>query len=331
MGIRQEPNLLLVLPCYILGSCELSSSKKRKMASPASSSMPPHSTTNVGPLNTAGTGGCPPLGALPPGGAPGGNPMYMLQWHEHHASFFRLMEDLCREQSLTDVTITCGDVSLEAHSLILGASSPILRSILAKGEGKKQTLHFMDMNPYHMQLLLQYMYRGEISVPQIELAPLMASARSLQVKGLCSAGPGGGAPGVNTASGLNIIDPPAISLPPPTPVHTQNTPPTLPTDRLSEFANYLAANTQPQPISSSNLIMPPGDLQPLDASGLINLEPPQQPVIMVNNTVTVASHAASNKKKRSSAASVAASNAASAAALAAATANKTPNGGQNGL
>ena len=54
-------------------------------------------------------------------------------------------------------------------------------------------------------------------------------------------------------------------------------------DRLSEFANYLAANTQPQPITSSNLIMPPGDLQPLDASGLINLEPPQQPVIMVNN------------------------------------------------
>merc|ERR1711963_442352 len=113
------------------------------------------------------------------------NPMYMLQWHEHHASFFRLMEDLCREQSLTDVTITCGEVSLEAHSLILGASSPILRSILAKGEGKKQTLHFMDMNPFHMQLLLQYMYRGEISVPQGELAPLMTSARSLQIKGLC--------------------------------------------------------------------------------------------------------------------------------------------------
>ena len=63
--------------------------KKRKMASPASSSIPPHSTTNVGPLNTSGTGGCAPLGAVPPGGAPGGNPMYMLQWHEHHASFFR--------------------------------------------------------------------------------------------------------------------------------------------------------------------------------------------------------------------------------------------------
>merc|ERR1712226_31492 len=138
------------------------------------------------------------------------------------------MEDLCREQSLTDVTITCGDVSLEAHSLILGASSPILRSILAKGEGKKQTLHFMDMNPYHMQLLLQYMYRGEISVPQNELGPLMASARSLQIKGLTS----------------TTIPPSTTAGPGPPILPTQPGPPTLGEDRLSELANYLA--TQPQ-------------------------------------------------------------------------------------
>lgn len=121
------------------------------------------------------------------------------------------------------------------------------RSILAKGEGKKQTLHFMDMNPYHMQLLLQYMYRGEISVPQAELGPLMASARSLQIKGL-----------TNT--------PTLPSVPNPVPGE----------DRLSEFANYLASQQQ-QPLLPP--LMPPGDLQPLDASGLINLEPPQQPVM----------------------------------------------------
>ena len=80
--------------------------------------------------------------------------LYMLQWHEHHTSFFQLMEELCQSQTMTDVTVACGDVSLEAHSLILSASSPILRSILNKGGGfgQKQTLHFMDMNPHHMQL-----------------------------------------------------------------------------------------------------------------------------------------------------------------------------------
>ena len=128
-----------------------------------------------------------PAGAAPPPQQPS---LYMLQWHEHHASFFQLMEELCQSQTMTDVTIACGDVSLEAHSLILSASSPILRSILAKGgagiPGRKQTLHFMDMSPSHMQLLLQYMYRGEVNVQQSQLGPLMQSAKILQIKGLCS-------------------------------------------------------------------------------------------------------------------------------------------------
>ena len=128
----------------------------------------------------------------------------------------------------------------------------------------------MDMNPYHMQLLLQYMYRGEISVPQNELGPLMASARSLQIKGLTS----------TTVPGPTAPGPGPPTLP------TQPGPPTLGEDRLSELANYLATQPQ-QPLAppgatsttTSGLLMPPGDLQPLDASGLINLEPPQQPVL----------------------------------------------------
>ena len=68
-----------------------------------------------------------------------------------------------------------------------------VRSILAKGNagwpGRKQTLHFMDMNPTHMQLLLQYMYRGEVNVQQAQLGPLMQSAKALQIKGLCSTNP----------------------------------------------------------------------------------------------------------------------------------------------
>ena len=145
----------------------------------------------------------------------------------------------------------------------------------------------MDVNPLHMQLLLQYMYRGETSVPQGELAPLMTSARSLQIKGLC-----------------NSTTPPGMPAPPHQPE----------TDRLSEFANYLAANTQPQPLTS---IMPPGkpyshassalfcnafyfsgDLQPLDASGLIHIEPPQQPVLMKNKRKSPKSNEAKKNKRK---------------------------------
>merc|ERR1719242_633003 len=79
-------------------------------------------------MGLTGSGGTAGQNALQPS-------LYMLQWHEHHTSFFQLMEELCQSQTMTDVTVACGDVSLEAHSLILSASSPILRSILNKGGG----------------------------------------------------------------------------------------------------------------------------------------------------------------------------------------------------
>ena len=201
---------------------------------------------------------------------------------------------------MTDVSITCGDVSLEAHSLILSASSPILRSILAKGEGKKQTLHFMDMNPYHMQLLLQYMYKGEISVPQAELATLMASARSLQIKGLCNTTSPAAAP-MTAQPPLPPTVPPTISVPntlpgnPPTIAIAASQPDqpqvTVESNRLSEFANYLAAQTQPLPPTAIS-VSAASSAVPLDLhqqTHLLEVEPPQQPIVT----------AAASKKRRS--------------------------------
>ena len=75
----------------MLASCEIKQFGKTKMASPATSSsvMPPQSTVISGGVGGGGVGGTAAPPPPPPAGAPGGNPMYMLQWHEHHASFFR--------------------------------------------------------------------------------------------------------------------------------------------------------------------------------------------------------------------------------------------------
>ena len=216
-----------------------------------------------------------------------------------------------REQNLTDVSITCGDVSLEAHSLILSASSPILRSILAKGEGKKQTLHFMDMNPYHMQLLLQYMYKGEISVPQAELATLMTSARSLQIKGLCNtASPPAPPPASGVAGVAGGVATSSISVPnaPPHPIpitahQNPGEPPQVSiaeNNRLSEFANYLATQTQPLPppaVATNG----PLDLGQPHINHLLEVEPPQQPIVQAaTKKRRNAQDGATGKKKRKS-------------------------------
>lgn len=48
-------------------------------------------------------------------------------------------------------------------------------------------MYLKDVDPRHLELLLSYMYRGEINVQERELMELMATARSLQIKGLADA------------------------------------------------------------------------------------------------------------------------------------------------
>jgi hypothetical protein len=46
----------------------------------------------------------------------------------------------------------------------------------------KHPIVFMkDVNPRHLEMLLQYMYNGEINVLHEDLEPLIETARSLQV------------------------------------------------------------------------------------------------------------------------------------------------------
>ena len=75
-------------------------------------------------------------------------------------------------------------VIFEAHKLMLSVCSSFFRSILTrKSRNQNHPIVFLkDVEPRHMEQLLQYMYRGEINVLQDDLAPLIETARSLQVK-----------------------------------------------------------------------------------------------------------------------------------------------------
>ena len=36
---------------------------------------------------------------------------FLLKWHDHHQSFFLLVEELVMREQLTDVTLACGDAT----------------------------------------------------------------------------------------------------------------------------------------------------------------------------------------------------------------------------
>ena len=72
---------------------------------------------------------------------------------------------------------------------MLSVCSPYFRSLLTehRHREKHHIIHLHGVSARHMQQLLVYMYRGEISISQEDLGPLIDTARCLQIKGLAMA------------------------------------------------------------------------------------------------------------------------------------------------
>jgi len=82
------------------------------------------------------------------------------------------------------VTISCGDHNFPAHKLILSVCSPYFKNLFLRNPCKHPIVVLKDVQFKYMKLLLIFMYRGEVAVPQEDLNGLLKVARSLQVRGL---------------------------------------------------------------------------------------------------------------------------------------------------
>ena len=114
----------------------------------------------------------------------GGYHVLFSSWDDHHKSFFELAEDLCHQEQFIDVTISCGEHNFPAHKLILSVCSPYFKNLFLRNPCKHPIIVLKDVPFKYMKLLLIFMYRGEVAVPQEDLSGLLKTARSLQVRGL---------------------------------------------------------------------------------------------------------------------------------------------------
>jgi len=118
---------------------------------------------------------------------------FRLKWNDHHNVFFSTAEQLCHGDHLTDVTLSCGDKEFSAHKLVLSICSSYFSQLFAprpqsstrrRPADSAAIVYLKDVDPRHMELLMNYMYRGEINVEETELMGLLATAKGLQIKGL---------------------------------------------------------------------------------------------------------------------------------------------------
>jgi len=105
-------------------------------------------------------------------------------------------EELCESEEYTDVTLAAGTKLFAAHKLILSICSPYFRQLFRTMGKEKTVIYLKDVEPRHLDLLLQYMYKGEIKVKESELVSVLQVAQGLDIKGLSEqGGPVGGGQG----------------------------------------------------------------------------------------------------------------------------------------
>jgi len=114
---------------------------------------------------------------------------FLLKWNDHHSLFFAGAEELCESEEYTDVTLAAGQKFFSAHKLVLSICSPYFRSLFKRlGSNVKSVIFLKDVDPKHLELLLEYMYKGEIKVQEQELVNVLNAAQSLEIKGLTDNG-----------------------------------------------------------------------------------------------------------------------------------------------
>ena len=93
--------------------------------------------------------------------------------------FFFLVQDM-----FVDATIACGGKVYSAHKFVLSTCSDYFKHIFTRNPNSNPIVFMKDVSCRDIEALLDFMYHGEVNVPQSSLGSLIKTAEGLQIKGL---------------------------------------------------------------------------------------------------------------------------------------------------
>ena len=110
---------------------------------------------------------------------------FLLQWNDFKANkdsaFGRLRDD----KEFIDVTLVCDDgQQMEAHKVILAASSPFFEKILSTNKHPHPLIYLKGFQSQDLLAILDFLYFGEANVYHENLDSFLVIAEELKLKGL---------------------------------------------------------------------------------------------------------------------------------------------------
>lgn len=114
---------------------------------------------------------------------------FCLKWNQFNqnlkSSLFRMKDS----HQLTDVAILCEDgTKFVAHRLILAACSSFFKQIFLMNDTCPAWIYLKGVESLMLRFLLEFVYMGEVEVPEQSLAKFLETAHELKIKGLAKYG-----------------------------------------------------------------------------------------------------------------------------------------------
>ena len=108
-----------------------------------------------------------------------------LQWNDFRENVDSAFKSLRNDKKFTDVTLACEDgQQIEAHKIILAASSPFFEKILQKSKHPHPLIYLKGFQSKDFVSIMDFLYFGEANVYQEDLDFFLAIAEEIQLKGL---------------------------------------------------------------------------------------------------------------------------------------------------
>ena len=108
-----------------------------------------------------------------------------LQWNDFQENVKNAFGQLRGTTDFVDVTLACEDgQQIEAHKVILAASSPFFQRILKGNKHSHPLIYMKGMRSDDLTAIVDFLYFGETNVYQENLDSFLAIAGELQLKGL---------------------------------------------------------------------------------------------------------------------------------------------------
>jgi len=112
-----------------------------------------------------------------------------VNWDMHERNISEAFHSLRKDEHFCDVTLACGHLQFQAHKVVLSTGSSFFEQILKSHKHPNPLLYLKGVEANHMELLLDFMYCGEVFVTEEELKSLIRTAEELGVRGLTSTVP----------------------------------------------------------------------------------------------------------------------------------------------